>query len=260
MIDGEEAFVPTDTRWGNDPQSSFLSAVRESQTAVLDVVRAWTDIGQRLTRSFGLPVAAVDVAGAVDRAFDVAEQALAAQRQLALTLAGVATRQAATAAEAIATAAEAVDDTVETAVVERARQVEGELERGRQRAAQPQAATSAGPKSEPPKQDDKPDRRTYEERSVEELRARAGELEIDGRSTMGKDELVAALRDHRQPRPAKSDTPKRQPPKQERRSDRRTYEERSVEELRARAGELEIEGRSTMGKDELVAALRKQAR
>ena len=255
--------MPTATRWDNDPQTSLLSAVRKSQTAVLDVVRAWTDIGQRLTRSFGLPVAAVDVAGAVDRAFDVAEQALAAQRQLALTLAGVATRQAATAVEAIATAAEAVDDpveTAETAVVERAHQVESELERGRQRAAQPQAGTSARPRSEPPKQDDKPDRRTYEERSVEELRARAGELEIDGRSTMGKDELVAALRDHRQPRPAMSDTPKRQPPKQERRSDRRTYEERSVEELRARAGELEIEGRSTMGKDELVAALRKQAR
>jgi hypothetical protein len=241
--------VPTTARWDNDPQTSLLSTIRESQTAVLDVVRAWTDIGQRLTRSFGPPVAAVDVAGAVDRAFDVAEQALAAQRQFALTLAGVATRRA--------------DQTVETAeatVIERAHRVERELERGRQRAAQPQPGTSVGPKSEPPEQDDKPDRRTYEERSVEELRARAGELEIDGRSTMSKDELVAALRNHRQPRPARSDTPKRQPPKQERRSDRRTYEERSVEDLRARAGELEIEGRSTMSKDELVAALRNQAK
>jgi type IV secretory pathway VirB10-like protein len=255
--------VPTATRWDNDPQTSLLSAVRESQTAVLDVVRAWTDMSQRLTRSFGLPVAAGDVAGAVDRAFDVAEQALAAQRQLALTLAGVATRRAATAVEVIATAAEAVDDTVETAeatVIERAHQVENELERDRQRAAQAQTGTSAAPKAEPPKQDDKPDRRTYEERSIEELRARAGELEIEGRSTMGKDELVAALRNHRQPRPAKNDTAKRQPAKQERRPDRRTYEERSVEELRARAGELDIEGRSAMSKDELVAALRKQTK
>jgi Rho termination factor, N-terminal domain len=232
--------VPTATRWDSDPQTSLLNAVRESQTAVLDVIRAWTDISQRLTRSFGLPVAAGDVAGAVDRAFDVAEQALAAQRQLALTLAGVATRRAATAVEVIATAAEAVDDTVETAeatVIEHAHQVENELE-----------------------QDDKPDRRTYEERSVEDLRARAGELDIEGRSTMSKDELVAALRNHSQSQPARNDTPKPQPPKQERRPDRRTYEERSVEELRARAGELDIEGRSTMSKDELVAALRKQTR
>jgi hypothetical protein len=165
--------------------------------------------------------------------------------------------------EVIATAAEAVGDTVETAeatVIERAHQVENELERDRQRTAQAQTGTSAAPKAEPPKQDDKPDRRTYEERSIEELRARAGELEIEGRSTMGKDELVAALRNHRQPRPAKNDTAKRQPAKQERRPDRRTYEERSVEELRARAGELDIEGRSAMSKDELVAALRKQTK
>jgi hypothetical protein len=31
---------------------------------------------------------------------------------------------------------------------------------------------------------------------VEELRERAGELEIEGRSTMSKDELVTALRQH----------------------------------------------------------------
>ena len=42
--------------------------------------------------------------------------------------------------------------------------------------------------------------------------------------------------------------------------DRRTYEERSIEELRDRARELEIEGRSAMSKDELIAALRKQAK
>ncbi|WP_134773277.1 DUF7218 family protein [Ornithinimicrobium flavum] len=35
----------------------------------------------------------------------------------------------------------------------------------------------------------------YEEWTVEELRRRAAELEIEGRSSMTKDELVAALRE-----------------------------------------------------------------
>jgi len=43
-------------------------------------------------------------------------------------------------------------------------------------------------------------------------------------------------------------------------ADRRTYEERNLEELRERARELDIEGRSAMGKDELTAALRQQAK
>jgi Rho termination factor-like protein len=77
---------------------------------------------------------------------------------------------------------------------------------------------------------------------------------------MSKDELVAALRDHRQPRAAKGDASKREPSKQDSKPDRRGYEERSLEELRDRARELEIEGRSSMSKDELVAALRKHSR
>lgn len=246
----------------NDPQSSFLSAVRESQAAVIDVIRAWTDIGQQLTRSLGLPVAAVDVAGAVDRAFDVAEQALAAQRQFALTLAGVATRQVDiavdTVVETIDIAVEAADTTVETVeatVVERAHQVQGELQRSPERVEQPQA-----PAEEAPRQDRRPDGRTYEERSVEELRERAGELQIEGRSSMNKDELIAALRNHRQPRSGKNDAAKGQSAKPDRAPGRRTYEERSIEELRERARELEIEGRSGMSKDELVTALRKQAK
>lgn len=36
----------------------------------------------------------------------------------------------------------------------------------------------------------------YEDRTVEELRDRAAELDIDGRSSMTKDELIDALRHH----------------------------------------------------------------
>jgi hypothetical protein len=43
-------------------------------------------------------------------------------------------------------------------------------------------------------------------------------------------------------------------------ADRRSYEERNLEELRERARELDIEGRPAMGKDELIAALRQQAK
>ena len=176
--------MPTSTKRDIDPQSSFLNVVRESQAAVVDVIRVWTDISQQLTRSLGLPVTGIDVAGAVDRVFDVAEQTLAAQRQFALGLAGVATRQADIAADTIGTAVDVTVETVEATVTENAKQLE----------AVPPVATDDAPKAEAPKHDGKADRRPYEERSIEELRERARELEIEGRSTLTKDELVAALR------------------------------------------------------------------
>ena len=37
---------------------------------------------------------------------------------------------------------------------------------------------------------------SYEDWSVDDLRSRAGELDIDGRSEMDKDELIDALRNH----------------------------------------------------------------
>jgi len=246
--------MPTTTQRDNNPQSSFLSAVRESQAAVLDVLRGWSDIGQQLTRDLRLPIARIDLADAVDRAFDVAEQTLAAQHQLARTLAGVATRQIDI---TVGTAVEAADTTVETVestVRERTHQLEGELQQGRERVERPQASKADTAKAASPQQN-RPDGRTYEERSLEELRERAGELQIQGRSSMSKDELIAALRNHRQSRSAKNGAPK-----QDRAPDRRSYEERSLEELRERARELDIEGRSAMSKDELIATLRRQAR
>jgi len=153
---------------------------------------------------------------------------------------------------------EAADTTVknvEGTVRERAHQVEGALQATRERTEQPPAPAGDTSKAEAPRQDRKFDGRTYEERSVEELRERAGELQIEGRSSMTKDELITALRNQR-----KSGSAKSPPPTQDRPTDRRTYEERNLEELRERARELDIEGRSAMGKDELIAALRRQAR
>jgi hypothetical protein len=192
--------VPTETRPDTEPQSYLLSAVRESQAAVVNTLRTWTTMSEQLTRSLRLPVPEVDLAGIVDRAFDVAEQSLAAQRQLAHTLAGVATRQLDATVKTVDTAVEAT----ETTIRERADRVEDLIDvaedereqRDRERLEQPRPAKSDAPKSKPAKQESKPDRRTYEERSVEELRERARELEIEGRSGMSKDELVAALRKH----------------------------------------------------------------
>jgi Rho termination factor, N-terminal domain len=75
----------------------------------------------------------------------------------------------------------------------------------------------------------------------------------------GVDDLLEAEPEPTEPAPE----PEPQKPKagkQEAKVDRRPFEERSVEELRDRARELDIEGRSTMSKDELVAALRQHAR
>jgi hypothetical protein len=230
--------VPIETPTDTDPQRYLLSTVRQSQAAVLDTIRTWTTVTEQLTRTLRVPVPDLDFAGAVDRVFDVAEQTLAVQRQLALSLAGVATRQVDTAVEA-----------VDTAVGERVRRVEDLVQ-----AAQADLEQQ-DPEAESPQQNRKFDGRTYEERTVEELRERAGELEIEGRSSMTKDELIAALRNHRKQRSAKNGAAKQEPT-----ADRRIYEERSIDELRERARELEIEGRSSMTKDELITALRKQAR
>ena len=245
--------MPTETHPDTDPQRYLLRTVRQSQAAVLDTIRLWSTISEQLTRTLRVPVpnVDVDVAGAVDRAFDLAEETLAVQRQLVLTVAGAATRQVDTAAETVDTAAAAVEATVG----KRVRRVEdlieaAEAEQEQQGPEQPQA-----PKAESPSQNRKFDGRTYEERSIDELRERAGELQLEGRSAMNKDELIAALRTHRKARSAKNDAPK-----QEHTPDRRTYEERNVEELRERAGQLEIEGRSSMSKDELIAALRQHSK
>ena len=232
--------MPTDTRADIDPQGYLLSTVRQSQAAVIDTIRTWTTVTEQLTRTFRLPVPSVDFAGAVDRVFDVAEQTLAVQRQLALTVAGVATRQVDTAVETVGEGVRRVEDLVEAA----------EAEQEQRDPEQPQA-----PKAESPQQNRKFDGRTYEERTLEELRERASELQLDGRSSMSKDELIAALRDHRKQRSARNDAAKREPT-----PDRRAYEERSIEELRERARELEIEGRSSLNKDELIAALRQHSK
>jgi hypothetical protein len=61
----------------------------------------------------------------------------------------------------------------------------------RSRAGEGDASRAASPK-----RDRRPDRRSLEERSLKELRERARALQIPGRSSMRKGELVAALRNH----------------------------------------------------------------
>jgi Rho termination factor-like protein len=254
--------VPTNTQRDNHPHASLLSAVRESQTAFVDVVRSWTDITEHLTRRVSLPIAGIDLAAAVDRTFDLAEQTLVTQRQFALTLVGTVGRQVDT-----------VVETVESSAHESLREVEGLLRDvedeqpqpgGRERSEQPTADKAEAPTSETRQQngtqDTKPDRRSFKERSVEELRDRARELEIEGRASMSKDELIAALREQRQPKQPKGDAQKTPARTQDSKVDRRPFAERSLEELRDRARELEIEGRSALSKDELIAALRQHAK
>ena len=77
---------------------------------------------------------------------------------------------------------------------------------------------------------------------------------------MNKDELITVLRNHHKSRSAKSDTARSQSAKPDSVPNRRPSEDRSIDELRERARELEIEGRSAMSKDELIAALRKQTK
>ena len=191
--------MPTETHTDTDPQRYLLSTVRQSQAAVLETIRTWATITEQLTRTLRVPVPALDFAGTVDRVFDVAEQTLAVQRQLALTVAGVATRQVDTALETVDTALETVDTAVaavETTVGKGVRRVEDLVEAAQAEQEQRDPEQPQAPKAESPKQERKFDGRTYEERSVEELRERASELEIEGRSAMNKDELIAALRQH----------------------------------------------------------------
>jgi Rho termination factor, N-terminal domain len=239
--------VPTETLADTDPQRYLLSTVRHGQAAVIDTIRTWTTITEQLTRTLRVPVPQVDFAGVVDRVFDVAEQTLAVQRQLALTAAGIATRQVDTAMETVDTAVEAAG--------ERVRRVEDLVEAVEAEHEQPDPEQPQAPKAQSPAQNRKFDGRTYEERTVEELRERAAELQLEGRSSMSKDELISALRDHRKQRSARNDASKREPT-----PDRRPYEERTLEELRERAVELQLEGRSSMSKDELISALRKHSK
>ena len=135
---------------------------------------------------------------AVDRVLDLAEKTLAAQRQFAHTLVGAAERQADAVAETVeSTSPETlreVHDTVK-AEAERAQRVVERVEP----APAPKPVKVEKPEAEADKpkarkQEPKVDRRPFEDRSLEELRERARELDLEGRSAMSKDELVAALR------------------------------------------------------------------
>jgi Rho termination factor, N-terminal domain len=130
---------------------------------------------------------------AVDRVFDLAEKTLTAQRQLARTLVGAAERQADAVAETVESTSRTTLREVQDTVKAEAEQAQRVVERVEPTPApKPEKAETDKPKAR--KQEPKVDRRPFEERSLEELRERARELDIEGRSAMSKDELVTALR------------------------------------------------------------------
>jgi hypothetical protein len=130
---------------------------------------------------------------AVDRAFDLAEKTLAAQRRLAHTLVGTVERQADALAETVESTSPETLREVQDAVKAEAERAQRVVERVEPTPApRPGKAETGKPKAR--EQEPKVDRRPFEERSLEELRERARELDIEGRSAMSKDELVAALR------------------------------------------------------------------
>jgi hemerythrin superfamily protein len=73
---------------------------------------------------------------------------------------------------------------------------EARKQRDRKRPERSAARKDDAREGAPRIQSRRPDRRTLEQRSVQELRERARTLQIPGRSSMRKDELVAALRKH----------------------------------------------------------------
>lgn len=127
------------------PTEQIFDLTRRGQEAVATAVRSWADAVQSATGSFAaggpdkLPDLRAFVGGSVDQAFDVAEKALAAQRQLAhavlaasaqatevfteqaVRTAQKASAQTVNAAESVAEAAESSDGTAKTARAPRAK-------------------------------------------------------------------------------------------------------------------------------------------
>jgi hypothetical protein len=67
----------------------------------------------------------------------------------------------------------------------------------------------------------------------------------------------AVVADRTEPKPQQASRPQATPTASRRGGAIRPYEQRTVEELHQRAGELGIEGHASMSKDELIAALRR---
>lgn len=160
------------TKTYDEIRNQSLDLVRQSQNAVVEGVRAWSEALGSLAPAGQATGWTVRPEEAVDAVFDVAEQTLATQRQVARQFWGAAVTMTESAAQRTSTAAQ-------------------------EASAAGQQASAASTRAPAETSTAKSTGEDYESMTVEELQDEAARAGVEGRSQMNKQELVKALRKHR---------------------------------------------------------------